>query len=72
MDEKNRFAIGRRDLLRVVASVGIATAALSASAGADKTKPPTDTDNRGKRRSQYQGNSAEVQTFYRVNAYPMK
>jgi hypothetical protein len=70
MDEKNRFAIGRRDLLRAVASVGIATAALSASAGADKTKPPT--DNRGKRRSQYQGNSAEVQTFYRVNAYPMK
>jgi hypothetical protein len=69
MDEKNHLVIGRRDLLRVVASVGIATAALSASHGADKTNP---TDNRGKRRSQYQGNAPEVQTFYRVNAYPMK
>ena len=69
MHEKNRFAIGRRDLLRVVASVGIAAAALGTSPGADKTKP---TDNRGKRRSQYQGNSAEVRDFYRVNSYPTK
>ncbi|MEA3138397.1 MAG: hypothetical protein QOK23_566 [Gammaproteobacteria bacterium] len=69
MDDKKTIAIGRRDLLRVVASVGIATAALSASPGAEKPKPA---DNRGKRRSQYQGNAPEVQTFYRVNAYPMK
>jgi hypothetical protein len=69
MHDKNRVAIGRRDLLRVVASVGIAAAALGTSPGADKTKP---SDNRGKRRSQYQGNSAEVRDFYRVNSYPMK
>ena len=72
MDDKKTIAIGRRDLLRVVASVGIATAALSASPGAEKPKPADTTDNRGKRRSQYQGDAPEVRTFYRVNAYPMK
>jgi hypothetical protein len=71
MDERNHLAIGRRDLLRVVASVGIAAAAISASPGADHTKSKS-ADSRGKRKSQYQGNSAEVRAFYRVNSYPMK
>ena len=33
------------------------------------TKVPSD---RGKRKAQYQGNSQEIQTFYRVNRYPKK
>ena len=69
MDEKRRVAIGRRDLLRVAASVGIAGAAVAA---APSSVDATHQAHRGKRKSQYQGNSAEVQTFYRVNRYPVR
>ncbi len=59
----------RRDVLRATLILGAvtgATAATATSAGISKK------DERGKRRSQYQPNSAEVQTFYRVNSYPVK
>ena len=59
----------RRDVLRAALTVGVASGALgveATSAGSSKR------DDRGKRRSQYQPNSVEVQTFYRVNRYPMK
>jgi hypothetical protein len=69
VDEKPIATVRRRDLLRVVASVGVAAAAIAASPS------PTDNrklDDRGKRKSQYQPNSAEVRAFYRVNSYPKK
>ena len=60
----------RRDVLRATLILGAVTGALEAaertSAGISKK------DERAKRRSQYQPNSAEVQTFYRVNSYPAK
>jgi hypothetical protein len=69
VDEKSIVTIRRRDLLRAAASVGVAAAAIGASPGpADNRK----SDDRGKRKSQYQPNSAEVRAFYRVNSYPKK
>jgi nitrous oxide reductase len=72
-DYTRKPTIGRRDLLRVVASVGAAAtvAASSASPGATATELPPNRD-RGKRKSQYQANAPEVRTFYRVNSYPTK
>jgi hypothetical protein len=59
----------RRDVLRAVLTVGVATGALGVEApSVGRSKK----ENRGKRGSQYQPNSVEVQTFYRVNRYPMK
>jgi hypothetical protein len=71
MDKKPSNRIGRRDLLRVVASVGVAATAFAARAGSSDAGTHTPPD-RGKRKAQYQGNSQEVQTFYRVNRYPKK
>jgi len=57
----------RRDVFRVAAAsaaiVASATTAMEAAAA-----EPTGSAN--KRRSRYQPNSPEVQTYYRVNQYP--
>ena len=59
----------RRDVLRAALTVGAVTGALGMEAmPTGRAKK----DDRGKRRSQYQPNSVEVQNFYRVNRYPMK
>ena len=61
--------INRRDMFRAVLSAGVATALVAvppASGGSIKE------NGRGKRRAQYQPDSPEVQTFYKVNRYPMK
>lgn len=60
--------IRRRDLIRVVAATGIATTAATAGC----TSSNANSIRRDKRRPQYQANSAEVQSFYRVNRYPAK
>jgi hypothetical protein len=59
----------RRDVLRAALTVGVAAGALGVEATSGGTSKK---DDRGKRRSQYQPDSVEVQTFYRVNSYPMK
>ena len=69
MDEPRNSKIRRRDLLRAVAASGIAATAGVASIGATRTDT---TARREKRRPQYQANSEEIQTFYRVNRYPGK
>jgi hypothetical protein len=59
----------RRDLLRAALTAGAVTGAIGMEAlptGRSKK------DERGKKRSQYQPDSVEVQTFYRVNRYPVK
>jgi hypothetical protein len=71
VDKKASNRIGRRDVLRLVASVGVAATALTARAGSSDAGTHIQPD-RGKRRAQYQANSPEVQTFYRVNRYPAK
>lgn len=59
----------RRDVLRAVVSAGVVAATVTVQpTSANSPKG----DDRDKRRSQYQPNSPEVQTFYRVNSYPMK
>ena len=60
--------IGRRDVVRALTGAALATAATApiAPAAADTE------DNSEKRKSRYQANSPEVQTFYRVNRYPAK
>lgn len=58
-------AVGRRDLLRVLA-IGVAAATTSAGSPANAEDFPD------KRKARYQADSPEVQTFYRVNRYPEK
>jgi len=66
MDEQRKTLIGRRDLLLAVTVSGAVVAMGSASS-------PTPAElRRDKRKPQYQSNSPEVQTFYRVNRYPVK
>ena len=60
--------IGRRDILRAL-SVGTVAAAASTASLAPAT---ADTENATeKSQARYQARSPEVQTFYRVNRYPM-
>jgi len=68
LDERHKTTvIRRRDLLLAVTASGAAAAMGAASIPATPTARPRD-----KRKPQYQANSAEVQTFYRVNRYPAK
>jgi hypothetical protein len=66
LDEQRKTLIRRRDLLLAVTVSGAAVAMGSASS-------PTPAElRRDRRKPQYQANSPEVQTFYRVNRYPVK
>jgi hypothetical protein len=66
VDEQRKTLIRRRDLLLAVTVSGAVVAMGTASSAA-----PTEL-RRDKRKPQYQANSPEVQTFYRVNRYPVK
>ncbi len=68
MKRDSKAAIGRRDVLRVLgASAGAAVTAAAPLA----TPALADSENNDeKRKARYQANSAEVQTYYRVNRYP--
>jgi hypothetical protein len=59
--------IRRRDLLLAAAASGAA-----AAMGAASVPSAHDVRSRDKRKPQYQANSAEVRTYYRVNRYPAK
>jgi hypothetical protein len=67
MKERDKENLGRRDFLRamgagaglaVTAAAPLATGAVAAESDADKKK------------TRYQANSTDVQSFYRVNRYP--
>ena len=68
MKPDSKAKLGRRDFLRALgagAGAAVATAApLASPAMADSES------NDEKRKARYQANSAEVQTYYRVNRYP--
>jgi hypothetical protein len=68
MDEP-RAKIRRRDLLLAVSASGVAAAASVTSIGSTRSDAVIGRD---KRKPQYQANSPEVQTYYRVNRYPGK
>jgi hypothetical protein len=57
--------IARRDLFRV-AAIAAAVATASACASVEAAEFPD------KRKARYQADSANVQSFYRVNSYPAK
>jgi len=59
--------IRRRDLFRAAAAGSVA--ALGACTGAPSDEKSA---RQGKRRPQYQADSPQIQTFYRVNRYPGK
>jgi hypothetical protein len=65
MDERKSL-IRRRDLLLAVSVSGGVV-----SMGTASSLTPSEI-RRDKRKPQYQANSPEVQTFYRVNRYPVK
>jgi hypothetical protein len=67
MKERSRLMIGRRALLSAATSVGIAAGAAKVPALAGAERPASRDE---KRKARYQPDSAEVQTFYRVNRYP--
>jgi hypothetical protein len=56
----------RRDVLRAF-GVGAGAAITGSVPGAAQAAPKNEDE---KRKSRYQANSAEVQTYYRVNRYP--
>jgi hypothetical protein len=61
-------ALGRREFLR---TLGAGATVAAAAAGPLAVEARADTESYDeKRKSRYQPNSAEVQTFYRVNRYP--
>jgi hypothetical protein len=64
--------VRRRDVFLVVTSAGVATALTAAVPSVAPAASAQLAARRDKRRPQYQPNSAEVQTFYRVNRYPAK
>jgi hypothetical protein len=69
MKQKPSRNIRRRDLLRVaLAGAGATTASVLLPQQA--AAAPVDMSY--KRRARYQGNSAEVRNFYRVNSYPTR
>ena len=67
MKRERKATLGRREFLRTLgAGAGVAAAATTPLAEARADTESNDE----KRKSRYQANSPEVQTFYRVNRYP--
>jgi len=64
MKTEHKTTLGRREFLRALGVGAAAAAPLVTEAKADSES------NDEKRKARYQANSAEVQTFYRVNRYP--
>jgi hypothetical protein len=72
MDGTRGTTVGRRGLLYSLTAGVAVVASVAASyqpAAAAETSGASD---RGKRQSRYQPNSAEVNTYYRVNSYPTR
>jgi nitrous oxide reductase len=70
MKPEIKSKLGRRDFLRALgAGAGVAVAG-SAPLATEAMADTESTDEKTKAR--YKANSAEVQTYYRVNGYPSK
>ena len=68
MKQESKSTVGRRDFLRALgAGAGVAVTAAAPLATVSKA----DTENNDeKRKARYKADSANIQTFYRVNRYP--
>jgi hypothetical protein len=69
MDERRKTVISRRDVILVVTASAVAATAVAAATPSAEAGAAGRGD---KRKAQYQANSPEIQTFYRVNRYPAK
>ncbi len=70
MTQERKTSVGRRDFLRALgAGAGVAATAAAPLATAARADSENNND---KRKARYNGNSENVQTFYRVNRYPTK
>jgi hypothetical protein len=67
--ERKGSELGRREFLR---TLGVGTAAAAATTPFVVPAAADTETNDEKRKARYQPNSAQVQTFYRVNRYPAK
>ncbi len=70
MKKSAKATIGRREFLRTLGA-GATVAAAAAAPLAGDAHADTETNDE-KRKARYNANSANVQTFYRVNRYPAK
>ncbi len=68
MKRDTKTAVGRRDFLRALGA-GAGVAATAAAPLATPALADSETSDE-KRKARYQGNSANIQTYYRVNRYP--
>jgi len=68
MKRERKVTLGRREFLRTLGA-GAGVAAVAATPLAGEAYADTESNDE-KRKSRYQANSPEVQTFYRVNRYP--
>ena len=68
MTQQDKTKLGRRDFLRALGA-GAGVAVTAAAPLVEEAKADTE-NNEQKRKARYQANSADVQTYYRVNRYP--
>ena len=68
MKQHDKTKLGRRDFLRAMGA-GAGLAVTAAAPLVEEAKADTES-NDVKRKARYQANSAEIQTYYRVNRYP--
>ena len=68
MKKESKGTLGRREFLRTLGAGATVTAAAAAPLAGEALADTESNDE--KRKSRYQANSPEVQTFYRVNRYP--
>jgi hypothetical protein len=67
MTQQDKAKLGRRDFLRAIgAGAGVAVTA-AAPLATEAAASESDAD---KKKARYKANSADVQTFYKVNRYP--
>ncbi len=67
MKQQDKSKLGRRDFLRAMgAGAGLAVTA-AAPLATEAVASESDTE---KKKARYKANSADVQTYYRVNRYP--
>jgi hypothetical protein len=68
MKRQRSNTLGRREFLRTLGA-GATVAAAASTSLTGEARADTESNDE-KRKARYQANSAEVQTFYRVNRYP--
>ena len=66
MKQQDKAKLGRRDFLRAMG----AGAGLAVTAAAPLATEAASESDAEKKKSRYQANSTDVQTFYKVNRYP--